>query len=99
MDKRHPDLNVDSMDPEVYPNLLLTDKPGVEVALDIITSEAPRSLSYIALGPLTTFAQLVRQHGDVVKSRLGQVVCMGGNLDVPGNTSAVAECGFPGRVS
>ena len=92
MDKRHPELNVDTMDPEAYPNLFFTDRHGIEVALDLITSSTPRSLTYIALGPLTTFTQLIRQHGDVVKSRIGQVVCMGGNLDVPGNTSAVAEC-------
>lgn len=92
MDKRHPELDVDTEDSEAYPTLQFIDKPGVEVALEIINSEAPRSLSYIILGPLTTFAQLVRQHGDVVRNRIGQVVSMGGNLDVPGNTSAVAEC-------
>lgn len=92
IDKRHPELDVDTYGPEAYPALDFTDKSGIDVALDILNVEAPRSLSYIALGPLTTFAQLVRQHGDVVKSRIGQVVCMGGNLDVPGNTSAVAEC-------
>jgi inosine-uridine nucleoside N-ribohydrolase len=27
-----------------------------------------------------------------VRDRIGRVVCMGGALDVPGNTSPVAEC-------
>lgn len=75
-----------------HPHLLLTDQQGVEVALQIIRDEPPRSITYIALGPLTNLAQLLRLGGDVVRNRIGRVVCMGGALDVPGNTSPVAEC-------
>lgn len=92
---RHPDLNVDSQDSADYPWLDISDKPGVDVALDVINSEPARSITYIALGPLTSLAHLMRKHGAAVRDRLGQVICMGGALDVPGNTSAVAECKLP----
>ena len=64
----------------------------MEVALDLIKSEPERSISYLALGPLTNLAKLMRLDRDAVRSRIGRVVCMGGALDVPGNTSPVAEC-------
>ena len=74
------------------------DKPGADVALDIINTEPARSLSYVVLGPMTTFAQLIRKHGHVVRDRIGWVVSMGGALDVPGNTSAVAECTYTRHI-
>jgi len=93
MNKRHPDLSVEVPTAE-HSHLLLTDRPGVEVALDIIESEPSRSITYVALGPLTNLAQLLRLGGDSVRDRIGRVVCMGGALDVPGNTSPVAEFNF-----
>ncbi|EKM54529.1 uncharacterized protein PHACADRAFT_210325 [Phanerochaete carnosa HHB-10118-sp] len=94
IDKGHPDLNVDTKDPGAYPMLQFADKPGEDVALDIISTEPVKSISYIILGPMTSFARLMRKHGDTVRDRLGQVICMGGALDVPGNSSAVAEFNF-----
>ncbi|KAH9892548.1 nucleoside hydrolase [Cubamyces lactineus] len=91
---RHPDLNVDDERPSSHPQLLLTQRPGVEVALDLIKSEPERSISYLALGPLTNLAKMMRLDRDAVRSRIGRVVCMGGALDVPGNTSPVAEFNF-----
>ena len=35
---------------------------------------------------------MMRSDGDLVRSKIGRIVCMGGALDVPGNTSPVAEC-------
>jgi inosine-uridine nucleoside N-ribohydrolase len=67
-------------------------KPGVDVVLDILNSEPERSVTYIALGPLTTLAQVAQQHSDVLRDKIGRVACMGGALDVPGNSSPVAEC-------
>ncbi|KAH9935513.1 nucleoside hydrolase [Fomitopsis serialis] len=93
MDQRHPDLSVEVSTAE-HSHLLLTDRPGVEVALDLIESEPSRSITYVALGPLTNLAQLLRLGGDSVRDRIGRVVCMGGALDVPGNTSPVAEFNF-----
>lgn len=36
----------------------------------------------------------MRRDRDLVRGRIGRVVCMGGALDVPGNTSPVAEFNF-----
>ncbi|KAI0949624.1 hypothetical protein AcW1_009173 [Taiwanofungus camphoratus] len=92
--QRHPELNVGIENLANHPQLQLTDKSGIEVALNLMRSERERSITYLALGPLTNLAQLVRLEGDTVKSRIGRVVCMGGALDVPGNTSPVAEFNF-----
>lgn len=89
---RHPELNTDGNVPTDHPQLSITSKSGVEVALELIKSEPARSISYIALGPLTNLAKLLRLDREAVCSRIGRVVCMGGALDVPGNTSPVAEC-------
>lgn len=70
----------------------MTDKPGVEVAIDLILTYPARSITYIALGPLTNVAQILRSNPIALRDRIGRIVCMGGALDVPGNTSPVAEC-------
>jgi len=93
--RRYPEFNPTSYAPsQEHPELIITDKPGVDVALDIIRSEPSQSITYIALGPLTTLAQVVQADGDTFRERIGKVVCMGGALDVPGNTSPVAEFNF-----
>ena len=75
-----------------FPNLVFSDRTGVEVASDILKEEEARKVTYIVLGPMTTLAQLSRAHGDVLQERIGRVLCMGGTLDIPGNTSPCAEC-------
>ncbi|KAI0683230.1 nucleoside hydrolase [Cytidiella melzeri] len=92
--ERYQDFGVDPSKLELHPNLDFSAKSGVDVALDILNSEPERSITYIALGPLTTLAQLARSHGDVLRTRIGQIACMGGALDVPGNSSPVAEFNF-----
>ena len=92
--ERHPDLNVNDETPAQHPQLQVTDKPGVEVVLDLIKSEPERSITYVALGPLTNLAKAMRLDRSVVNERIGRIVCMGGALDVPGNTSPVAECTY-----
>ncbi|KAI0675276.1 nucleoside hydrolase [Trametes maxima] len=92
--QRHPDLNVDDEIPTSHPQLQFTAKSGAEVALELIKSEPGRIISYLALGPLTNLAKLIRLDRDAVRDRIGRVVCMGGALDVPGNTSPVAEFNF-----
>jgi inosine-uridine nucleoside N-ribohydrolase len=37
---------------------------------------------------------MMRKDGDMIHERIGRVVIMGGALDVPGNTTPVAECEF-----
>ncbi|KAH7926519.1 nucleoside hydrolase [Leucogyrophana mollusca] len=92
--ERHPDLNVTTGDPAFDRNFVTTQKSGVEVALELIQARPERSVTYVALGPLTNLAQLMRDHGQVVRDRIGRVISMGGAVDVPGNTSPVAEFNF-----
>ncbi|KAJ7039212.1 Inosine/uridine-preferring nucleoside hydrolase domain-containing protein [Mycena alexandri] len=91
--ERHPDLNVAGDDSE-HPQLTITDKPGLEVASELIRTHPSRTITYIALGPLTDLAWLMSNDAALVRDRIGRVVCMGGALDVPGNTSPVAEFNF-----
>jgi len=94
--ERHPDLDLlaSAQDISLHPQLILTDKSGPEVALDLIRSHPIRSITYIALGPLTSLAHAVRLDAIAFRDRVGCVVCMGGALDVPGNKSPVAEFNF-----
>lgn len=89
--ERHPDLNVEAFDKD-HPQLVLTDKSGVDTALDLIRTSPSRTITYIALGPLTNLAHMMRQDSKLVRERIGRIICMGGALDVSGNTSPVAEC-------
>ena len=60
--------------------------------LGLLREHPPRSVTYIALGPLTNLAQTLRADGACMRERIGRVVIMGGALDVPGNTTPSAEC-------
>ncbi|KAF8893859.1 nucleoside hydrolase [Infundibulicybe gibba] len=92
---RHPELNM----PEPYersnhPQLQITERSGVDVALELLRCYPARSITYIALGPLTNLAQMMREDRRLVCEKIGRVVCMGGALDVPGNITPVAEFNF-----
>ncbi|KAK2467831.1 hypothetical protein APHAL10511_000126 [Amanita phalloides] len=91
---RHPELDLESDDVKDHPQLQLTNKPGAEVVIDLIQSYPPRTITYIALGPLTTLAHVAIQNTRLLQDRIGRVVCMGGALDVPGNVTPVAEFNF-----
>ncbi|KZP17949.1 nucleoside hydrolase [Athelia psychrophila] len=96
---RHPSLNVPLLsatviDPEAFPSLQFTSKSGAELTLDLLRAHPARTITYIALGPLTNLATAVRLGGTTVGDRVGRVISMGGALDVPGNTSPVAEFNF-----
>lgn len=88
--QRHPELVANDTILDRYLNVSL--KSGVDVALDILQAYPPRSVTYVALGPLTNLALMMRQDSQLVTERIGRVVSMGGAFDVPGNTSPVAEC-------
>ena len=93
--ERHPELNLETVATGgAHSQLQLTKKSGVDVALELLRSREPRSITYIALGPLTNLATLMHVDRDAVVSRIDRVICMGGALDVPGNTSPVAECPY-----
>jgi len=82
----------DGLYTDVQAYLDISEKSGVEVAIDILRSYPPRTVTYILLGPMTNLALVMRQEGRLVAERIGCIVSMGGALDVPGNTSPVAEC-------
>ncbi|TDL26201.1 nucleoside hydrolase [Rickenella mellea] len=94
--QRHPDLTIGRTDndPLSHPQLRISEKSGRDLAFDILKSHPPRTITYIALGPLTNLALMMRHNPVTVRERIGRVVCMGGALDVPGNTSPVAEFNF-----
>ena len=90
----HPELNLpeDLLSAENHPHLRTSDSPAYEAVLGLLRDYAPRSVTYIALGPLTNLAQTLRTDGACVRERIGRVVIMGGALDVPGNSTPSAEC-------
>ncbi|KAG6821047.1 hypothetical protein H0H93_007937 [Arthromyces matolae] len=91
--ERHPELNLGTTT-VAYSQFQLSDRPGPDLALELIRSHPPESVTYIALGPLTNLAHMIRKDGNLFRDKIGRVVCMGGALDVPGNTSPVAEFNF-----
>ncbi|KAH9055466.1 nucleoside hydrolase [Lactarius vividus] len=92
----HPEFNLppDLFSVGVHPQLELNDRPGYHVALDLLRDNPPRSVTYIALGPLTNIAHMLRVDGTLVRERIGRVIIMGGAFDVPGNVTASAEFNF-----
>lgn len=77
-----------------HPQLEISSRSAVDVSLDLIRSEPDQSITYIALGPLTDLSGMLKKDPTLVRERLGRVVCMGGALDVPGNSTPVAEFNF-----
>jgi inosine-uridine nucleoside N-ribohydrolase len=55
-----------------------TDQDPADAILNILRERPARSVTYIALGPLTNLAQIMRQDPHTVRARIGSVVCMGG---------------------
>ncbi|PWN54174.1 nucleoside hydrolase [Violaceomyces palustris] len=70
-----------------------TEKSAVDVILDILKNEPEGTVKIAALGPLTNIA-LAFEKDPYTFSRVAGVSIMGGALDVPGNTSPVAEFNF-----
>ncbi|KAI0290395.1 nucleoside hydrolase [Multifurca ochricompacta] len=92
----HPEFNVPPglLSTGTHPQLEISDRPGHQVALELLREHVPRSVTYIALGPLSNLANMLRTDAACVRERIGRVVIMGGALDVPGNTSPCAEFNF-----
>ncbi|KAG0706076.1 nucleoside hydrolase [Suillus ampliporus] len=89
--ERHPDLNADLGCSSFSHNFEPVKESGVEVALRLLESRPDRSITYVTLGPMTNLAQLVREHRQTVVDKIGRVIAMAGAVDVPGNTTSVAE--------
>jgi len=41
---------------------------------------------------MTNLARVMQKDGEMVRQRIGRIICMGGALDVPGNITPTAEC-------
>ncbi|KAJ9112666.1 hypothetical protein QFC22_006168 [Naganishia vaughanmartiniae] len=74
----------------VHEHLDLSKKHASEVILDQLRENEKGSVTIVALGPLSNIALALAADPETF-SRVGQVIWMGGALDVPGNTSPVAE--------
>ncbi|GJJ06362.1 hypothetical protein Clacol_000553 [Clathrus columnatus] len=89
--RRHPDLSPPPGWSTQY--LRPTERSATEVTLDIICSHPPRTVTYVALGPLTNLARVLREDEEQrFGERIGRVIIMGGALDAPGNVTPAAEC-------
>lgn len=65
---------------------------GPQLTLNLLSEHEAGSITYVALGPLTSLAKACEMDGELVRKRIGRVLSMGGAVDVPGNTTPVAEC-------
>jgi inosine-uridine nucleoside N-ribohydrolase len=71
-------------------------KPKHDGAVDFIISEIERNpgeVTILALGPMTNIALALRMKPEI-ETKIKQIVFMGGNVHVPGNSSAAAEFNF-----
>lgn len=48
-------------------------------------------MTWLVLGPMTSFTEAIRQDSDLVKRKVARVVLMGGAIERPGNFGVVAE--------
>lgn len=67
--------------------------PADDCILDVIKKHPPHTVRIAAVAPLTNLAQAYQKDPETF-SRVGCISVMGGALDVPGNTSPVAEFNF-----
>lgn len=80
--------------PESIAHLLkLADKevPYHKHILDILAQAEDKSITWLVLGPLSSLTCALEHDPELVKRKLTRVVIMGGTIDEPGNTTAVAE--------
>jgi hypothetical protein len=75
-----------------------TSSSAADLTLSILKERPVRTITYLCLGPMTTLAETLRADAPTFRDCIGRVVCMGGALDVPGNTSPVAECATNSRA-
>ena len=73
--------------PDIEPRVASSDAPGVIVDA---ARRRGRSLTIVALGPMTNLALAVERDAAAVRG-VGRVVAMGGAVDVPGNVTPDAE--------
>ncbi|KAG0269532.1 hypothetical protein BGZ95_002053 [Linnemannia exigua] len=71
----------------------LSRRPAHDEILYQLEQAEPKTITLIALGPMTNLA-LAYEKDPVVFARCKQVICMGGCIDIPGNVTPVAEFNF-----
>ncbi|KAJ9095309.1 hypothetical protein QFC21_005675 [Naganishia friedmannii] len=88
----HPHFDAPQLPAEgaAHEHLELSKKHASEVILDQLRENERGSVTIVALGPLSNLALALAADPETF-ARVGQVIWMGGALDVPGNTSPVAE--------
>ena len=67
-------MNFDIEKLDLDARLFFVDKPGAQVILDLIQSRTERSITYIALGPLTNLAIATRLNAPAIRDKIGRVV-------------------------
>ncbi|KAF8945996.1 hypothetical protein BGZ47_001557 [Haplosporangium gracile] len=71
----------------------LSERPAHDEILYQLEQAEPKTITLIALGPMTNLA-LAYEKNPAVFARCKQVICMGGCIDIPGNVTPVAEFNF-----
>ncbi|GAA5859921.1 hypothetical protein JCM1840_001796 [Sporobolomyces johnsonii] len=94
---RHPDLTPPPS--HISPFYTLVDDSAVSGTSSLLSQYPARTLAYVALGPLTTLAQLHLSSPSATRSdsllrRFRTIVSMGGAINHAGNVTSVAEFNY-----
>jgi inosine-uridine nucleoside N-ribohydrolase len=80
---RHPEHDVGcDLTAEAERYFRVATSSAADVTIDLLRDHSARSITYIALGPMTNLYHTLQQDESTFRSQIGRVVCMGG------------ECGF-----
>lgn len=100
---RHPDLTPPSSDNGGWKSNYyeLIEGGSSEILINLLGNFPIKSISYLALGPVTSLAHLHKstsstpnspsESRESILNSFSQILIMGGAVDVPGNTSPVSE--------
>ncbi|GAA5975808.1 hypothetical protein JCM5350_000737 [Sporobolomyces pararoseus] len=86
----HPELTPPAAHKSPY--YTLCPESALEGVTALVNSRQASTLAYIALGPMTSLAQLSEQLD--LESAFSTILSMGGAVDHPGNTTPVAEFNY-----
>jgi inosine-uridine nucleoside N-ribohydrolase len=89
--KRYPNISTPSEEELTEVLDIAHGEPGYKAVLRLLQEQPDNSVIYVALGPLTNLALALRENAELFRRKVKFVSIMGGALDVPGNTSPVAE--------
>ncbi|GAA5984783.1 hypothetical protein JCM11641_002739 [Rhodosporidiobolus odoratus] len=94
---RHPDLTPPSS--HVSSFYTLSSASALDGVKSLLDSRLPREIAYVAIGPLTSLAQLHLSSSDLssefsVLRKFSVILSMGGAVAHPGNTTPVSEYNY-----